>query len=177
MLHTVQVRRWHMSGRVLDEEQRQHVLTLSLPIKGASDTDCILTLASLVENWGAVVSEEGAWHSSKSSLMNCPHMLVLHLQRFAVLHGRTVKLRHSVQFDERLQVSLASRELISYRLVSVLVHHGQEAQVGHYSAYVLVGDAGYVHCNDLSPRSDSHTIDQLVHATSREAYMFLLHRC
>ena len=174
--HMVQVTRWHVSGRVMTELQTQQVLTFSLQTKDERAAYDQLSLTSLFETWGAPSQEEGDWYQSQSSLIAGPELLVLHLQRFAVIAGRITKLCMAVVYDDLVTIPMTSGDRVSFRLQGVLAHHGQEPNVGHYSAYVRASDAGFVRCNDLSLSSSGLSVEALSHASARDAYMFFLQR-
>ena len=189
LVHTYQVTRWNISGRVVVEQQRQHVLTLSFMDTSAGATAKTNevsamqhSLSGMLANWSAPVEEEGEWHRSQSSLATGPQVLILHLQRFAIHGGIIRKNTCAVTFETHLDIPLVTGELVRYRVVSVLAHHGQEANAGHYTSYVLLDDddddddAGYIRCDDVTLRPRAISENLLAGVVSRDAYMYLLCR-
>ena len=177
MNHSVQVTRWNITGRMVMETQTQHVLTLGLASKEDEGEPAAMCLASLLENWGAVQEEEGEWHRSRCTLASAPHILVLHLQRFAFSQGMIRKLRPPVKFEDTIRITLGTGESMTYQIAAILAHHGEEVNVGHYSAYIHVGDgAGYFRCNDVRVSYAGQTATELPGDLASDAYMFFLKR-
>ncbi|RDD44122.1 Ubiquitin carboxyl-terminal hydrolase 10 [Trichoplax sp. H2] len=80
--------------------------------------------------------------TKKMSFERLPKILILHLKRFIFDHGICQKLTKDVNYDLQLEIDkeLLSRECKqrsemyrSYRLISVVFHHGLRAAGGHYT--------------------------------------------
>ncbi|ETV95381.1 hypothetical protein, variant [Aphanomyces invadans] len=85
-----------------------------------------------------------------------PKVLTFHINRNVYVHDTIVKLDVHLAFDESLRLAhpfVRHCEAISYALVAVVVHHGNE-RGGHYTCYRRVTSARHwVHI------SDEHVVD------------------
>jgi ubiquitin C-terminal hydrolase len=79
--------------------------------------------------------------------MITPDVLVIHLRRFDMQNGRPRKI-NGVRFDESLSLSPWTNRLDDeYQIESVIQHHGNSVQEGHYDC-CRAGQGGYVRFND-----------------------------
>ena len=169
MRHSIQVTRWHISGQVAVEQQRQHVVPKNEGLQQ-------LSLTAMFAAWGSLLSEEGDWQRSQCALVTAPEIVVLHLQRFALSRGSVTKNNRAVILEDVTELALASGEHVRHRLLALLAHHGSSAFAGHYTAYVRDNgdDAGFLHCDDMRVSSRRIGVAELVEAVSCEAYMLFL---
>ncbi|RHY89100.1 hypothetical protein DYB35_002407 [Aphanomyces astaci] len=99
-------------------------------------------------------------------LVRPPRVLLFHINRNVYVSDTIVKLDVHLAFDDRLRLT-APLEPITYALVAVVVHHGNE-RGGHYTCYRRVTSSHWVHI------SDEHVVDVSIADVRRaKAYMLL----
>ena len=84
------------------------------------------------------------------TISSLPKLLLLHIKKFSKANGTTTKRSNHVRFNRVLQLektSLTKETVLSYKLKGVIVHTGNDAESGHYIAYVLHGDE-WLRCGD-----------------------------
>ena len=84
------------------------------------------------------------------TISSLPKLLILHLKRFSKENGTAAKRTDHVRFNSMLQLektSLMRKTVPGYILKGVIVHNGNDAESGHYIAYVLHGDE-WLSCSD-----------------------------
>ncbi|KAF0752539.1 hypothetical protein AaE_005997 [Aphanomyces astaci] len=103
-------------------------------------------------------------------LVRPPRVLLFHINRNVYVSDTIVKLDVHLAFDDRLRLTaplVRHCEPITYALVAVVVHHGNE-RGGHYTCYRRVTSSHWVHI------SDEHVVDVSVADVRRaKAYMLL----
>uniref|UniRef100_A0A1X7UZS1 ubiquitinyl hydrolase 1 n=1 Tax=Amphimedon queenslandica TaxID=400682 RepID=A0A1X7UZS1_AMPQE len=117
---------------------------------------------------------QGQHQSIKKQLLikDPPEVLRIHLKRFRFINNCWRKLTNQIEFPMELNMYrycnhdnqsvgvVNGEEDTVYDLSSVIVHHGNYSNTGHYTAYCWNNDAGcWVHCNDAKlNRSSSEEV-------------------
>jgi ubiquitin carboxyl-terminal hydrolase 10 len=69
-----------------------------------------------------------------------PPILVLQFKRFVYTQSSGIeKLNKFISYPEKLTLDVEGRESTTYRLFSVIYHHGRSANGGHYTCHVRHG--------------------------------------
>ncbi len=113
-------------------------------------------------------------YSKAERIVELPELLVIHLKRF---NNSLRKITHSVPFPEDETITIKQRPndpITTYKIVSIINHHGPSIHVGHYTADIkdLTTEAEpWIHCND------SNITYAKPIKSETDAYIVFLQRC
>ena len=82
-------------------------------------------------------------HTEILKWISLPKYLILAMNRFTYVHGRTIKNNIVVPIQARVSV-----DGNCFTLVGIIHHHGSSANSGHYTC-TLFHDGKVFHCNDM----------------------------
>lgn len=92
----------------------------------------------------------------KKVVSSAGEMIVVHLKRIEHAGWRGVsKVGDTIPFGLQLRVTTKDGEVLNYQLRSVITHHGDTADSGHYTAKVRTATDGWVHIDDKDVTSVS----------------------
>jgi ubiquitin carboxyl-terminal hydrolase 36/42 len=105
-----------------------------------------------------------------------PRVLVIHLKRFDNFQR---KIKKFIPYDQYLDLSKYSKKnMLNYRLSSVLVHHGNSIYSGHYYCYVRVSHENWYCFNDANVKkvNESEVLRQTPYLLLYEKVFDELHK-
>jgi ubiquitin C-terminal hydrolase len=114
----------------------------------------------------------------KTKITSGPEILVIHLVRMASdLEGNTRKLKHRIEYGERLDLGEWSVGPLKYQLNGIVAHQGPNLTQGHYVSMVRCQNgADFAECNDNSildePREKASILEQ-AESKAYQSYMLV----
>lgn len=121
---------FHVTQEGILSERDQIPLNMICP-----DGSTTISLDDIVNKWA---EEAGGQY-----LYGAPGGLIIHLQRSALLHGQWTKHSRAVHIPTSISVPFSEDgihvHLATYRVVSLVLHKGQDHEAGHYVAIHALG--------------------------------------
>ena len=152
--------------------EHQAFALMAVPILTSSEK---ITLAQLIDNWAEPLNDPG----HKQWLSVAPSVLVLQLVRYRFVQGRVIKDVTPIELAAHVDMPMAAdrHRRQRYQLVSIILHHGDSPDRGHYTSICSAG-AGlqrWLHLNDDHvPREV--TSEGLLHLCYSDMYVLCLVR-
>jgi len=95
--------------------------------------------------------------TKRNTFQQLPPLLILNIKRFTYDQGSVQKIKKGIRYDEKMKFdsSLLAQEAapetlnLEYTLMAVICHHGERADVGHYTAMVRYNDSWYLYDDAL----------------------------